>query len=780
MPHLPARTAARTLALSTAAATALAAGVLATPAHAQAAPTVELQVLGINDFHGHLDPAPGSAPSVAGVLGGAVKALRAENPDTAFAAAGDLLGASPFISSSQKDEPTIDALNAMGLDAASAVGNHEFDRGYADLAQRVVPRARWPYLGANVVGESPDLPSTNVVTTPSGVRIGFVGVVTGDTASLVSPAGIPGISFTDPAGAVDREATRLSDRDESNGEADVVVVLAHEGPSTSGTTAAACAEIAARDDAFGRILRGAGPDVDAIFAGHTHLTVDCEFPKAGGGVLPVLEASEYGKALGQLKLTYDTVTRSVTRVDGRVLPLTPTSYPADPAVEAVVDAAEARSAELGREVIGSITEDIPRAKTSSGAEDRGTESLLGNFVADVQLGATSGASQPGGPAQIALMNPGGLRADLLYGNQNAGEAPGQITYAEAAVVQPFANTLFTLTLTGAQLEQVLEEQYQPAGSSRPFLALGVSRGFRYELEGTAPAGSRISNLTLDGAAVSPTGTYRIVTNSFLAAGGDNFRTLAAGTDRRDTGQDDLAVLVAHFRASSPVTPDKTDRSVVRSLLPAPSPSATPTVTTSPSATPTPTVSATPSATPTPVRDGTCVFGQGGYRLDRSEITPGQSVQLQVTDPRGDVPVRVYAYTRPSAEYRLVRESSTETAFTLRPPGNTRLYVTGTNCDEGTRVITVRNGVSINARRDAPRVYTFSGTVLPRQAGTPVSLYRVADGRSVLTAQARTGADGVWRVTRRFTGSGEFGFVARTANSLQNAAGASRVRPTVVH
>ena len=213
-------------------AVALAAGSLTTttPAVAQtAAPgTVQLQVLGINDFHGHLDPGPGTAASVAGVLGGAVRTLRGENPNTVFVSAGDNIGASPFISSSQRDEPTIDVLNAMGL-AASAVGNHEFDRGYADLADRVVPRAQFPILGANVEGESPALRDSHVVTTPSGVRIGFVGVVTQETGSLVAPSGIQGITFTDPVAAANRAADALSDGVESgtNLEADVVVLLAH-------------------------------------------------------------------------------------------------------------------------------------------------------------------------------------------------------------------------------------------------------------------------------------------------------------------------------------------------------------------------------------------------------------------------------------------------------------------------------------------------------------------------------------------------------------------------
>ena len=738
----------------------LAAGTLTvSPASAQQA-TVELQVLGINDFHGHLDPSSTAGqPSVAGILGGAVKTLRGENANTVFVSAGDNIGASPFISSSQKDEPTIDVLNAMGL-AVSAVGNHEFDRGYADLAGRVVPRAQFPFLGANVEGESPALRDSHVVTTPSGVRIGFVGVVTQETGTLVSPAGIPGITFSDPVAAANRAADALSDGSDANGEADVVVLLAHEGPSTAApagsTNAASCAAIQTRDDAFGKIIRDTNANVDAILGGHTHLNVDCEFALPNGQVRPVLEASEYGTRMDRLKLTYDTAARRVTAASGDIVTLTASGTPAtfpyatDPAIEQIVTAAKAKADEIGRQVIGRITEDVPRAKTASGAEDRGSESLLGNFIADVQLSATNGSGQLGGPAQIALMNPGGLRADLLFDNQVAGEAPGEITYSELAVVQPFANTLFTLTLTGAQLEQVLEEQYQPAGSSRPFLALGVSRGFRYTLDGTQPAGSRIANLTLNGTPIDPAAGYRIVTNSFLASGGDNFRTLASGTDRRDTGLDDLSILVAHVRASSPITPDRNDRSNVL----------TPCVQQPFTDLPVTTISAMATATVT------------------ITASPGSTVEL-------------LAYTRPASTYAVVRVlavgPSGEVSTTVRPPANTRLYARQVGCTSNpallSRVLNVRTTLTLTAKRNGPRDYTFSGDSLPARAGgLVVSLYRTtADGSQVLTAQTRANATtGDWSIRRVFTGSGRFGFQVRTGQDLQNAPGASNVRSTLVY
>jgi 5'-nucleotidase len=779
-------TTAAAVAAALAATTAAVALPLSNAAAQTAAAGTEIQILGINDFHGHLDPGTGTAPSVAGVLGGAVKQLRAENPNTIFVSAGDNIGASPFISSSQRDEPTLDVLDAMGL-AVSALGNHELDRGYADLANRVEPRADFPILGANVEGESPALEEYEVVPTASGITVGFVGVVTQETGTLVSPAGIPGITFSDPVAAANRVADALSDGNAVNGEADVVVLLAHEGAATAApagsTNAASCSTIGSRDDAFGRIIRNTTANVDAILGGHTHLNVDCEYPLPSGQLRPVLEASEYGTRLDRLRLTYDTATRRVTAASGDVLSLAAVNgvfpYTADPAVEQIVDAAEARANELGKEVIGSITTDIPRAKTASGAEDRGSESLLGNFIADVQLGATSGSAQEGGPAQIAFMNPGGLRADLLLDASSSGEARGAVTYAEAAVVQPFANTLFTLTLTGAQLKSVLEEQYQPAGSSRPFLALGVSKGFRYELEGLNPAGSRIQNITLNGTPIDLNGTYRIVTNSFLASGGDNFRTLASGTNRRDTGLDDLSILVAHFRASSPITPDTTDRSVVKSV-PAPSPSATPTATITPSAT------ATATTTPSPAP-----CGPATVTLERTAITATSSAGVSVRATANSV-LDLYAYTQPSRTFRVVRSAEVGAdgvaAFRIAPPANTRLYAQQRGCPAPdvaatSVVLNVRTALSLTATRTGVRSYTFRGDSLPARAGgLIVSLYRVQpDGRQVLTAQTRASATtGEWRIDRRFTGSGRFGFVVRTGQDAQNAPGASNVRSTLVY
>ncbi|WP_231934881.1 ExeM/NucH family extracellular endonuclease [Micromonospora viridifaciens] len=511
---------------------------------------VNLQLLSVNDFHGRLEsPATVDGKPVGGAaqLAGLVGQLRAQNPNTAFISAGDNIGASTFISAIDGDTPTIDALNAMGV-AASAVGNHEFDKGIADLTGRVSDRADFPYLGANVYrGDTRVLPAYSV-STVGGVRVGFVGVVTEQTASLVSPDGIAGLTFRDPVAEANLVAGQLKDGNPDNGEADVVVLLAHEGAATENITSA---EALANDPVFGRFTR-VNATIDAIFSGHTHQPYAFELPVPGSDKLrPVVQAEDYGKRLGKVDLTFDPNTGSVTGVDAQLVDVV--GAPQDPAVADIVAAAKTKAAELGKQQLGSITADIKRAYTN-GNEDRGKESALGNFIADVQLAGTKDAGRGG--AQIAFMNPGGLRADLLY------RTDGTVTYADAFAVQPFANDVVTKSYTGAQIKQVLEEQWQPDGASRPVLWLGVSKGFSYTYNPEAPKGSRITSVKLNGTPLDPSGTYRVTVNSFLAAGGDNFTTLGKGTNPATTGDNDLTMLVSYLAANSPVTADTQPRSTI--------------------------------------------------------------------------------------------------------------------------------------------------------------------------------------------------------------------------
>lgn len=524
-----------------AAGVALAVALLGAIRPAAAAP-VTINVVTVNDFHGRIERSGAAAGAAA--LSTAVKQIRAVNPNTVFAAAGDLIGASTFTSFIAQDVPTIDALNAAGLEV-SAVGNHELDQGWDDLVNRVMPLANWEYLAANLhptLGQPP-VPEY-WTTTFEGVTVGFIGAVTDELPTLVSPAGIAGITVEAPVVAANRVADQLRDGNPSNGEADVVILLVHEGAAT--TNVASATDPTTR---FGQIVNGANANIDAIVSGHTHLAYNHVI--AGR---PVISSGQYGEKFSNMTVEVDSDTKQILSMSNVIVDAA-TAIPAaldDPAVTPIVAAAVANANVLGNVPLGTVTADFNRGVRASGAESRGAESTLGNFVADVQLWA---ANQIGN-AQIAFMNPGGLRTDIKVGSDG-----GIVTFREAANVQPFANTLNTLTLTGAQVKTVLEQQWQPAGASRPFLKLGVSAGLTYTFDPTRPSGDRVTRILLDGVEIDPTADYRIVANSFLAAGGDSFFELANGRDKVDTGKIDLQSMVDWFAAFTTATPDPAQRAV---------------------------------------------------------------------------------------------------------------------------------------------------------------------------------------------------------------------------
>ncbi|MBQ3357430.1 MAG: ExeM/NucH family extracellular endonuclease [Microbacterium sp.] len=514
-------------------------------------PPVSIDVVTVNDFHGRIE-ADGAAAGAA-VLAGAVQQFRSENPNTIFAGAGDLIGASTFTSFINDDNPTIDALNAAGLDVSSA-GNHEFDQGWEDLRDRVQDRADWEYIASNVfvteTGEPALAPAW--VKELDGVKVGFIGAVTEDLDSLVSPEGIADLEVRSIADSVNAVADDLRDGDESNGEADVIILLVHEGAESTDVAAVT------PDSPLGEIVYGVDADVDAIVSAHTHLAYNHVIDGR-----PVVSAGQYGENLGLMNIQVDPTTKDLISITNEIKPLTANGqplYPAVPEVAEIVAKAKAEADVLGAVEVGQITADFNRARQANGSENRGGESTIGNFVADVQKWSTD--------ADIALMNPGGLRANLAYASSGASDPDGNVTYREAANVQPFANTLVTLTLTGEQLKGVLEEQWQPAGAARPFLKLGVSEGLVYTYDPTAAQGARITSITLDGTPIDPAAEYTVAANSFLAAGGDNFVTFREGTGKRDTGKIDLQSMVDWFDANGTATPDQAQRAVGVTVSPA--------------------------------------------------------------------------------------------------------------------------------------------------------------------------------------------------------------------
>ncbi len=528
---------------------ALALSGLGMPA-ANAADPVDIDIVSVNDFHGRLEA---SAPAAgAAVLGGMVNSYRAANPNTAFVAAGDLIGASTFTSYIQQDQPTIDALNEIGLEVSS-LGNHELDLGRSDFDGRVLPAANWDYLAANLYDTTTGAPAYQEYSLKQygDVTVGFVGAVTDELPSLVSPAGISTLQVRPVVPEINRVADQLSDGNDANGEADVVILLVHEGAAT--------ATVASATDGsrFGQIVNGANANIDAIISGHTHLAYDFDIPIAGTDrTRPVYSSGQYGERYGHLDLSVDPTTGAILSIGAEVLPLT--GFTPDPEVAAIVASAVAISRVAGSVKVGDITADFNRGIQTSNAENRGAESTLGNFVADVQLWATQDKG-----TDIAFMNPGGLRADLKYALNATvpGDGTGVVTYQEAAGVQPFANTLVVMDLTTEQVKAVLEQQWQPTGASRPILHLGVSNTLEYTYDPTAPAGNRIRSIYVQGALAAPGQVFQVVANSFLSAGGDNFTAFVGGANKADSGKIDLGSMVEYFVANPVASPDYQQRAV---------------------------------------------------------------------------------------------------------------------------------------------------------------------------------------------------------------------------
>lgn len=560
----------RRVAVVAAAATATV-GLAAVPASAApaAAATTSVRLIGLNDFHGNLQPPSGSSGRVvqsdgttvdaggAAYVAAHVKALRAAAPGGAsiVLSGGDNIGASPLPSALFHDEPTIEFLNAIGTDA-TAVGNHELDEGYTELGRiqlggchptdgcqfrNPYRGAKFPFLAANMTFERTGLPAALPFTVEirNGVPIGIIGSTLKGLPDIVSAAGIRGLKFGDEAAAINKTSKLL----QALGIRSQVVVI-HQGDSAVGSNGPNDCNLAPQGP-LSAINAGVSPNVDVIISGHSHTQYNCQLPDPSGTPRTVIQSLSFGRLLGVVDLTIDKRTRDIVRsgTTAQNVIVTRTVTP-DAAVAGLVDEAVTKSAPIANRQVGTISADILRAAGPSG------ESPLGNAIADSQLAATTSAG-----AQIALMNPGGVRADLTYATSPVGEGDGVVTYGETFTVQPFGNILQTLTYTGAQIDAVLEQQWLEGGPTR---ILQPSSTLRYTATLANPIGDRVSNITIDGTPVDPAATYRVTVNNFLSGGGDSFSVLTQGTDVTG-GPIDLDAFTAYLAANSPLAPPATDR-----------------------------------------------------------------------------------------------------------------------------------------------------------------------------------------------------------------------------
>lgn len=564
-------------------------------AGAPSAGTVEVALIAFNDFHGNLQP-PGRAiahatptgeavlvpAGGAAYLASAIEALRAGNPNSLVVSAGDLIGASPLISALFLDEPTIRTMNLVGLDF-NAVGNHEFDRGRDELlrldrggcekhTQRepcaVDPDfsgADFGFLAANVLTETGGtlFPPYAIRSFASGsieVQVAVIGMTLEGTPSVVTPEGIAGLEFRDEADTVNALVPRL----QAEG-VDAIVVLIHEGlNAANGYDEMTCDGLSGD---LMPVLERLSPEVDLVISGHTHNTYICDFAELDPQrPFLVTSGGQYGTLLTEIQLTVD-VKQGVTARRARnyivqgegftnsrgAIALTDATprYASEPRVAALVERYRAAAEPHAARIVGSL------GGTASTSLSEAGEQVLGNLIADAQQAATSETGRGG--AQIAFMNSGGVRAEIVPA------ADGAVSYGQLFAAQPFGNTLVIKSFTGRQIRQLLEQQFASGSNSvaQPNVLL-PSAGFTYAYDLGRPEGQRIIDPRLAGEPLQDDRTYRVTTNSFLASGGDNFTVLREGTDQVG-GPQDIDALEAYILAHPGLTPPSIDR--VRDLTP---------------------------------------------------------------------------------------------------------------------------------------------------------------------------------------------------------------------
>ncbi|NXY97678.1 bifunctional metallophosphatase/5'-nucleotidase [Streptomyces sp. BR123] len=555
--------------------------------------TVDVQLLSFNDFHGTLEPPQGSSGSVTerqadgttkaipagGVeyLATSLREARKGHEYSITAAAGDMIGGSPMLSGLFHDEPTVEALNKLKLDVSS-VGNHEFDEGKQELRRmayggchpvegcfemgKEFTGSEFKYLAANVVDEKTKRPmmSPTWIWKKGDVKIGFIGVTLEGTPDVVTAEGVKGLKFGDEVETINKYAAELNKQGVKS-----IVALIHEGglpangaynydcnvPGAGAGISGAIVDIAKNVDA----------KVDALVTGHTHQAYACNIPDPAGNPRMVTSAASLGRLFTDTTLTYDRQTKDIVRTAALapkpVNKVVTRDVPKAPDMTELIDRWKTLAAPVANRPMGYISADVPGRGLDA------PEKPLGDLIADAQLEATAPADKGG--AQLALMNPGGIRSDLAY-KASGEEGDGVVTYGESYTVQPFNNLLNIVDLTGAQLITALQQQVSgPVNGVNPKI-LQVSKGFTYTLDMTKSGADRIvvDSVKLNGAAIDPAKTYRVAMNEFLAGGGDGFTVLKEHKNKL-VGVSDLDAfnaLLAKSSAASPIAPPAADRITV--------------------------------------------------------------------------------------------------------------------------------------------------------------------------------------------------------------------------
>lgn len=510
----------------------------AAPEDAPEEDIVTLNLFNMTDIHGHIEKAEYKGNvTEAGLASTAcyVNKAKTENENSVFTLLGDNIGASPFTSGSQDDNPTIAALNKSGV-FASAIGNHEFDKGLDTLYKRFAgedgfTKIEFDYLASNIVMKDTGdtmLDPFKIWKSPSGVKVGFVAAIEEDAPTKVAPGTFDAVNFLPAAEQVNKYAAQLKDGNEENGEADIVVALYDNDVVISAPRLSS--------------------DVDVLMGGDTHkpyyFSGDNALVNMDGNKIPAATASgSFTDNLSNVLVKYNKTTKQIVEAEAIQIPASDlVACGEDPDVKAVVDEAVANATEAKNEVVIETDSAFYRGKQASG-ENRGTESTLGGLVADAMKGSFT--TLDGKPIDIGIINAGGLRADLV-------PTDGKLTVGDVFAVAPFSNEVGYVDMTGAQFKTLLEQQWKEIGenSTRPMLKLGLSENVKYTYDPTRPMGDRITSILLDGKPIDPQATYSVGSVTFLLAGGDSFDVL-----KEDSVKDTLTTI-----------PDGLDREWIQKYL----------------------------------------------------------------------------------------------------------------------------------------------------------------------------------------------------------------------
>jgi 5'-nucleotidase len=532
-----------------------------------------VQLLAINDFHGNLQPPSGSSGRIAVGPGGAtvnaggveylatwIKSLRTTNPNTITIGAGDLIGASPLISGLFHDEPTIESMNALGLDV-TGVGNHEFDEGIAELLRMQFGNqlggngchpvdgcqdgtpfggSLFQYLAANVFYEH----TNNTILPPyeihkiGNAKIAFIGLTLEGTPLIVTPAGVAGLEFRPEIPTINDLVAKLRAQQGVRS----FVVLVHQGGFQNAPFPLGYQDSDRCDNFRGDIVpivNGLSNDVDVVVSAHTHQPYICRI----NGKL-VTSASSFGRLITDIDLRIDHQTKDIVSATAHNVIVT-RDVAKDADQTAIINKYDALSGPIANRVVGSQTADILRVATPAG------ETALGDVIADAQLASTSPTDFGG--AVVAFMNPGGIRADLICSAPCSAATPAPVTYNQLFTVQPFNNVMTVKTMTGDMIYRLLEQQFTGANG-----ILQVSNGFAYTWSPTQVPHVINGSVKINGVAVDKTASYRVAMNNFLAGGGDGFTVFNEGTNPLG-GEIDLDAAVNYFMHNSPVSPGPRNR-----------------------------------------------------------------------------------------------------------------------------------------------------------------------------------------------------------------------------